>query len=978
MFSPSPSPIGRYLDSYNVRRSSSVHSFDSYTEYQINTNTSGSNSSSTNNNNNNSGNTTIIQNTMNNNTLRRNSSNNIQGKKTPLQRLWDNNNNNNNNNTSFPLSPGNIINNNNNRSSSGTLSHVQDFPALKHENSFSSISSSSNTGYGYSAENILAIDNNTNENKDHYYNGLNIKEKYFDNNVGVDTSIATYNGKNKYVDNNQHCYYYPGEGNSSTISNTIDDDGNGHRDYNVNTIASNDIPNNTVDINNKKITNEIYGPGPEGNLDCVYNATNYPYNFPLTTSSSNPDDASEPVASVNLDPSPAFATAKKMFNASPVPNSNSNAYSNFNSDFNSNFNSNSNSNFNSNSNSNSNSNFNSTSNLNSNSNSNSNLDPNYTSASFFLPKQLLAQQQIELQVAPKKKVYNQHLTQAFSSSPSITPTSDFLPQVISQNQIIVQRHLHNPSQQQSQNPQQFLQMQQMLQQQQQQQQQQQKDTFSSSQSYQMLPHQQQLQQLLLQQPQEPIPPTSSSMNDLIEPISRTVYLGNTPLDLTYSQLLDHVRSGVIEDVKILPEKSCAFISFTDENSALLFHSDAILKKLNIGGNNIKVGWGKATPLDSIVAASVNNEGATRNVYIGNLNTDNKSRGIIGEGETNANNDKTNGEEERTPIHKDMENEDGEETNSLKGKGKEELVITEEKLRHDLKHYGTIENIKIVAEKGIAFVHFTSIFSAIKVVTTLPFTNTYYSNKKVAYGKDRCSFITKTQQHNAAMFLGIPHGMEHLISKSNPQFISNTLAQQSAAAAAIATTAGGANNLGNRTIYLGNLPKDVRIDEICNVVRGGMLQKIKLLEDRHVSFVTFIDPTAAAQFYALSQLHGLTIHSRKCKVGWGKHSGPLSNALALAVGQGASRNIYLGNITFDSDVYNGEPFFSEANLRKFFSQYGSVEQINFLVEKNCCFINFTDINNAILAIDKIKDNSHFKSLKINFGKDRCGNMPRQNV
>lgn len=425
--------------------------------------------------------------------------------------------------------------------------------------------------------------------------------------------------------------------------------------------------------------------------------------------------------------------------------------------------------------------------------------------------------------------------------------------------------------------------------------------------------------------------------------SRTVYLGNIPVDLSVKDLLDHVRSGVVENVKILPDKMCAFISFVDESSALLFHSDAILKRLNIDGRDIKIGWGKPTPIDPIVATSIVTDGATRNVYIGQLNNN------------NANN-KENGN-----IEEIIDN------NS---------PLTEEKLREDLQEYGEIDCIKIVQEKGFAFIHMSSILSSIKIVNNLAQSNPYYQNKRIYYGKDRCAFITKTQQHNAAQFLGVQPGLEHLVQFSDRDFISNTLLQQSAAAAAIATSAGGPNNLGNRTVYLGNLPVDVKIDEICNAVRGGLLQHIKLLTDRHVCFVTFIDPTAAAQFYAMSSLHGLTIQKKRCKVGWGKHSGPLPNLIALAVSNGASRNVYLGNIDFDKDAQKSEPIFTEINLRNLFQQYGDVEQINFLPEKNCCFINFTNISNAILAIEKIKTHSAFKDLKINFGKDRCGNIPHQ--
>lgn len=418
----------------------------------------------------------------------------------------------------------------------------------------------------------------------------------------------------------------------------------------------------------------------------------------------------------------------------------------------------------------------------------------------------------------------------------------------------------------------------------------------------------------------PSPNNGSNMPTQVAP-SRTVYLGNIPSDIEPNELLDYVRSGILENVKILPSKNCAFISFIDAQSALLFHSDCILKKLHIKGNDIRIGWGKNAPILPAVMEAIQRDGATRNVYLGNLNNP-----VTGE------------------------------------------IILEDELREDLSTFGVIDCIKVIPDKGIAFIHFLSILSAIRCVANLPLKEKYL-DKKCFYGKDRCAFITKTQQHNAAQYLGLAPGMEHVVTAADREFISSALVQQSAAAAQIATQAGGANNLGNRTVYLGNLHQESSVEEICNVVRGGLLQSIRFLSERHVCFITFIDPIAAAQFFAMCQLHGLTIHNRRIKVGWGKHSGPLSNALSLAVSNGALRNIYIGNIT-DFEYYNAK------KLRKDFTKFGDIEQINYLEEKNCAFINFVNIANAIKAIDGIKSFDDYKKLKINFGKDRCGNLPRQ--
>lgn len=396
--------------------------------------------------------------------------------------------------------------------------------------------------------------------------------------------------------------------------------------------------------------------------------------------------------------------------------------------------------------------------------------------------------------------------------------------------------------------------------------------------------------------------------------SRTVYLGNIPPDTPAEEILGHVRSGQIESVRLLPDKNCAFISFLDSSAATHFHSDAILKKLSIKGQDIKIGWGKPSAVPTSVALAVQQSSASRNVYLGNIPE----------------------------------------------------TTTEQELREELSKFGPIDTVKIVREKAIGFVHFLSIGNAIKAVTQLPQEPKWQVPRRVYYGKDRCAYVSKTQQQNAAQYLGIAPGFAHVLNSADRDLISSALAQQSVAAAAVATTAGGAQNVGNRTVYLGNIHPETTIEEICNVIRGGLLHHIRYIPDKHICFVTFIDPTAAASFFALSNLQGLMIHNRRLKIGWGKHSGALPPAISMAVAGGASRNVYIGNL---------DETWTEERLRQDFSEYGEIELINTLREKSCAFVNFTNIANAIKAIEAIRGRDEYKRFKVNFGKDRCGNPPR---
>ncbi|GAA6022648.1 hypothetical protein JCM11491_001151 [Sporobolomyces phaffii] len=400
------------------------------------------------------------------------------------------------------------------------------------------------------------------------------------------------------------------------------------------------------------------------------------------------------------------------------------------------------------------------------------------------------------------------------------------------------------------------------------------------------------------------------------PTGRTVYVGNLPSDASVDELLSQVRFGPIENIRILPEKSCAFISFLDPTTAAAFHSDALMRKIRLHDHDLKIGWGKPSAVSANVLAAVQQSGATRNVYIGQLDE----------------------------------------------------TVTEQTLRDDLSRFGPIDQVKIVRDKNIGFVHFLSIATAIKVVQNLP-GEPEYVGRRVAYGKDRTAYVPKNQhqqqQHNmaaAAMgsmaanyggFGGLGFGSPQMGGGYEGPFGQN----------------GDPNaQPGNRTVYLGNIHPEVTTEEICNIIRGGILQQIRYIPDKHICFVTFVDPHCALAFFQAASFQGIALHNRRLKVGWGKPSGPTSPGIAMVVQAGGSRNVYVGNIE-DHDLYTDE------KLRKDFGEYGDIELINSLREKQCCFVNFTNITNAIKAIEGIKQHPDYQDLKISYGKDRCGGAPR---
>lgn len=241
----------------------------------------------------------------------------------------------------------------------------------------------------------------------------------------------------------------------------------------------------------------------------------------------------------------------------------------------------------------------------------------------------------------------------------------------------------------------------------------------------------------------------------------------------------------------------------------------------------------------------------------------------------------------------------------------------------------------------------------------------------------------------------PHGARR-DSNMNKQITQN-LQRQYATSAEVSSSMGG--GVGNRTIYIGNIHPRSRAEDICNVVRGGILQGIKFLPERHICFVTFIEASSAVQFYTNAFIDPIVLHGNMLKVGWGHHSGPLPKSIALAVTVGASRNVYVSLPEFAfKDKYINDPQYkdfaqkfklpNEQQLRKDFSHYGEIEQINYLNDGHCCWVNFMNISAAIKLVEEVKYDegrqSHdffderYEGLIIGYGKDRCGNVNKNLV
>jgi len=407
---------------------------------------------------------------------------------------------------------------------------------------------------------------------------------------------------------------------------------------------------------------------------------------------------------------------------------------------------------------------------------------------------------------------------------------------------------------------------------------------------------------------------------MINPLLRTIYIGNLPNGTTYEELLNHVRGGKLDNVKIFEDKNYAFVTFVEASSAVAFYQSATLRRITIHNQDAKIGWGKPVQISPNILLAVQNN-ASRNIFIGNLDE----------------------------------------------------TITESYLEKEFSQFGPIDVIKVLPEKRIAFVHMTSIAAALKAIQTFQ-NEKRWIDHRINYGNDRCALPVKlkTNSNGNALLFGNNNGLPYSQYGNNAMNSYPSLLQITSTTAnnypnlyssSFPTVILNSNPSFNRTVYLGGFGPDITIKDICDVIRGGILQEIKYKSEGNCAFVTFVDPNTATSFYNKVSCEGIIIKGKRItKVGWGKHP-TLSQHLSTSIQNGATRNVYIGQL---------EEGTTEEKLRKDFSEFGDIELINLIPEKRYGFVNFTSIKAAVKAVENMRNNPEYQNQKISYGKDRCGN------
>lgn len=176
-----------------------------------------------------------------------------------------------------------------------------------------------------------------------------------------------------------------------------------------------------------------------------------------------------------------------------------------------------------------------------------------------------------------------------------------------------------------------------------------------------------------------------------------------------------------------------------------------------------------------------------------------------------------------------------------------------------------------------------------------------------------------------------------------------------------------NQLPSRSVWVGNLHPDTQENDLlAEFSMFGHIESVKMLLHKNCCFVNFANLDDAIQAHQNSV--GKMIRGQPVRIGWGKPDlgprtpqglGPASTSDRFQ----PCKNLWVGNLS--EEVTDGV-------LQREFSPYGRIEDIKMLPQKNCAFINLSNVEEALRAREALQGKMVFgRSMRINFGRDDSG-------
>ncbi|KAJ2821746.1 hypothetical protein GGI24_004128, partial [Coemansia furcata] len=149
-------------------------------------------------------------------------------------------------------------------------------------------------------------------------------------------------------------------------------------------------------------------------------------------------------------------------------------------------------------------------------------------------------------------------------------------------------------------------------------------------------------------------------------------------------------------------------------------------------------------------------------------------------------------------------------------------------------------------------------------------------------------------------------------------------------------ASGSDGVPTRSLWVGNVdPAMSNQDLVAQFGKYGRVESLRLLPDKECAFVNFLRVEDAIS--AKEDMHaGARIGNNTVRVGYGKGE---SYATGDAQAMQPTRALWIGNIA---------PAANPDSLATIFQQFGTIESARVLNHKNCGFVNFVRLEDAVRA------------------------------
>ncbi|CEI99779.1 hypothetical protein RMCBS344292_13860 [Rhizopus microsporus] len=185
------------------------------------------------------------------------------------------------------------------------------------------------------------------------------------------------------------------------------------------------------------------------------------------------------------------------------------------------------------------------------------------------------------------------------------------------------------------------------------------------------------------------------------------------------------------------------------------------------------------------------------------------------------------------------------------------------------------------------------------------------------------------------------------SQSTPTFKENFQAQN-------------VNQQHSRSLWVGNIDSSITIETLTQVFSMfGPIESVRLLLEKECAFINFfhVEDAVRAKEDVLTHMGG-RIGNCIVRIGFGKADAAVTET---NVSQ-PTRALWLGNIPGNT---------TPASLQSIFGTFGTIESVRVLSHKNCSFINFETVEDAVAARDALLQNKifapGFSTARVGFAK-----------